>query len=85
MSICYEKKNLKCLNLEYLIEKYPNWMWDMGFISNNNSISPEFIERHLNGFPSMYSCRKWNINKLSKNPSITPEFKIGRASCRERV
>jgi len=48
-----------------LFDKYPkkvNWFW----LSKNPSITPGFIETHLN--------QPWDWSLLSLNPSITPEF-----------
>ena len=40
--------------------------WNERFLSLNPSMTPEFIENHLDW--------EWDIEQLSINPSITPEF-----------
>ena len=37
-------------------------------LSKNQSITPEFIEKHID------KTSEWNWNGLSNNPSITPAF-----------
>jgi hypothetical protein len=68
MSICL--KNYNYSNLENLIERHLDWNWNIDHLSENPSITPEFIESHPEGLP----CGKWNILYLSSNPSITPQF-----------
>ena len=55
-----------CTPLEYLVEKHPDWRWDMRGLSENPSITPEFVKLH----PEM----EWDMFLLSGNPSITLEF-----------
>ena len=38
---------LKINTLQYLIEKYPNKPWNWRGLSKNPSITPEFVEKHM--------------------------------------
>ena len=53
---------------ERFIEKHFDWKWDVEELSENPSITLNFIERH----PEM----RWKsyMKELSNNPSITPDF-----------
>ncbi len=49
-------------------KKHWKWWWGDNGLSFNPSITPEFIEKHID------KKWGWGMFGLSSNPSITPEF-----------
>ena len=50
----------------YLLEKYPDKLWDWSGISCNPNITMEIIEK--------YPDKPWNWNGISCNPNLTMKF-----------
>src|SRR5271170_285722 len=53
-------------HLTTLLKKYPEWKWDMYWLSRNPNLSWSFVEAHPDW--------NWNVNEMSYNPNLSWSF-----------